>query len=225
MRILRRQFSLWGRVCGAGAIFLCAGCMEMFQIKQRVIVDAICAPGAAKPAGLSYRLMIRKSVATSQPVQLPVIKACVDASLIRAGLYEAPPTVPSDIFIEINFGMDTTTRIDPAARESFLQFSARSNHQHQIDSSLNEEELWDVRVAIMGLAGRLETAMPLLATVASNNMGADTHTETVLQVADNSPEVASVRQMALQSLTVQTKSTTQAVSASATATAGATTAK
>jgi len=199
MKLLRRYFSLLSMLLGVGAVVWTSGCAGMFQTKQRVLVDAIAAPDAPKPAGQSYRLVIKKSLVTGQPVQLPVIKACIDAALVREGMYEAPPNVPSDVFIEINYGMDTTTRIDASARESFLQLSARANHKRTIDAS-QEEELWDVRVALTGLAGRLETAMPLLSTVASKYIGTDTHMETILQIADGSPEVSAVRENAVKAL-------------------------
>ena len=200
MNFTRSFFSRRALVVGVGAVLWSAGCStDWLIIKQKVMVDAISAPGAPKPAGQSYRLMARKSVVTSQQVQLPVIKACVDAALLQQGLYEAPSNVPSDIFIEVNYGMDTSSRVDPSTRESFLQLSARANHRRALDTS-QEEELWDVRTAITGLAGRLETAMPLLATVAAKYAGTDTHEETVQRVADNSPEVNAVRDNAVKSL-------------------------
>lgn len=200
MNFTRIFFPRPALVLGVGVVLWSAGCStDWWRVKQKVMVDAISAPGAPKPAGLSYRLLARKSVVTGQPVQLPVIKACIDAALIQQGMYEAPPNVPSDLFIEVNYGMDTSSRVDPSTRESFLQLSARANHRRAIDSA-QEEELWDVRTAITGLAGRLETAMPLLATVAAKYAGTDTHAETVQQVSDNSPEVNAVRDTAVKSL-------------------------
>jgi hypothetical protein len=215
MNILRRHCLPLSLLLGAGTVVLLAGCIGIFQTKQRVVVDSISAPGTAKPTGQSYRLVARKSVVTGIPVQIPVIKACLDAALIRSGLYEAPPAVPSDIFIEINFGMDTTTRIDASARESFLQLSARANRKRGLDTSQEEEELWDVRVSLTGLAGRFETAMPLLATVAGNYLGTDTHVETVLEIPENSPEVAGVRETALTALRGMPPPATQAAAAAA----------
>ena len=199
MNPLRRYFSPLVRALGAGAILATAGCADLFVVKQKIMIDAISAPDAPKPAGQSYRLVARKTVVSAQQAQVPVIKACVDAALIRWGMYEAPPNVPSDIFIELNYGMDTTSRVDASLRESFLQLSARANTAHTVDLA-KEEELWDVRVAVRGLAGRLESAMPMLSTVAAKYIATDTRVETTLEIADNSPEVKATRETAMKAL-------------------------
>lgn len=219
MKFLRRYFSGLSVLLAVGMVVGTAGCAGMFQTKQRVLVDAIAALDAPKPAGQSYRV-IKKAGLLSQPASFTVIKACVDAGLARAGMYEAPSNVPSDIFVEINYGMDTTTRIDAAARESFLQLSARSNRKRTIDDFKGEEELWDVRVAITGLAGRLESVMPLLSTVGSKYVGTDTHVETVLQISDGSPEVSALRESVIRALSIQSQSPPPS-SPPQTATAGA----
>jgi len=184
---------------GALTILLGAGCKNMFVPKQKVLVDAISAPGIAKPSGLSYRLVAKKSVVTSQTAQLPVIAACLNSALVGAGMFEAPPKVPSDLFIEVTYGMDTAGRVDPSTRETFLQLSARSNHAHSMDTS-HEEELWDVRVAVTGVVGRIESAMPLLCWVAASYAGSDTRVETTIEILQNSPAVAAVREGALKIL-------------------------
>ena len=183
----------------AFALLLVAGCKDLFVPKQKVLVDAISAPGMMKPSGKSYRLVARKSVVTGQQAQLPVIAACLNSALIGVGMFEAPPKVPSDVFIEVTYGMDMTGRVDPATRESFLQLSARANNTHSLDTS-HEEELWDVRVAVKGVAGRLESAMPLLCWAAASYAGTDTHIETTIEVPQNSPAVAGVREGALKIL-------------------------
>ncbi len=185
---------------GAVALLLLnAGCGNLFVPKQKVLVDAISAPDIAKLSGQSYRLVARKSVVTGSQAQLPVIAACVNAALTTIGMFEAPAKVPSDVFIEVTYGMDTTGRVDPSTRESFLQLSARANHAHAMESP-HEEELWDVRVAVAGVAGRLESAMPLLCSVASAYAGTDTHVETTVEILQNSPAVAGVREAALKIL-------------------------
>jgi hypothetical protein len=181
------------------SLLLNAGCRNIFVPKQRITVDAISAPGMTKPAGKSYRLVARKSVVTGQQAQLPVIAACLNSALIGIGMYEAPPKVPSDIFIEVTYGMDSTGRVDPSTRESYLQLSARANAARSLDTS-REEELWDVRVGVKGVAGRLESAMPLLCWAAASYAGTDTHVETPLEVPQNSPAVEAVRQGALKIL-------------------------
>ena len=200
MNRIRRIFGPPALALGLGALLLTAGCTgNIFVPKQRVLVDAIAAPGLAKPAGKSYRLVARKSVVTGQQAQLPVIAACLNSALLSTGMFEAPLSVPSDIFIEVGYGMDAAGRADPATRESYLQLSARANAGRSLDSS-REEELWDVRVAVKGVAGRLESAMPLLCWAAAAYAGTDTHIETTVEVPQNSPAVESVRQGALKIL-------------------------
>jgi hypothetical protein len=200
MNHFSRPFRSLARLIGAAAAMLwLGGCGNLFIPKQKVLVDAIAAPGIARPSGQSYRLVPRKSVVTGQTAQLPVIAACINSALTMAGMFEAPPNVPSDIFIEVAYGMDMAGRIDPSTRETFLKLSARANHAHSIDST-REEELWDVHVAVAGVSGRLESAMPLLSQVASTYVGTDTHVETTVEVLQNSPAVAAVREGALRIL-------------------------
>ena len=59
------------------------GCKNIFIPKHKVLVDAITAPGVGKPTGLSYRLVARRSTVGNVPVQVPVVKACLDAALTR----------------------------------------------------------------------------------------------------------------------------------------------
>src|SRR5207302_8542795 len=120
---------------GAVALLLEAGCMDMFVPKQKVLVDAISAPGITKPSGKSYRLVARKSVVTGQQAQLPVIAACLNSAVVGIGMFEAPPKVASDIFIEVYYVMDMSGRLDPATRERFLERSAGANTAHSLDSS------------------------------------------------------------------------------------------
>ncbi len=195
-RRLFRSLTWW---IGAGAILWLGGCTDLFVPKQRVLVDAIAAPGIAKPSGQSYRLVARKSVVTGQTAQLPVIAACLNSALTMVGMFEAPPNVPSDIFIEVAYGADMAGRVDPSTRETFLKLSARANHSRSLDAT-HDEELWDVRVAVAGVAGKLESAMPLLTQTAAVYVGTDTRVETTIQVLQNSPAVAAVREGALKIL-------------------------
>lgn len=185
--------------CGVAAMLALGGCGNLFVPKQKVLVDAIAAPGIPKLSGQSYRLVARKSVVTSQNAQLPVIAACINSALSMVGMFEAPPSVPSDIFIEVAYGMDPGGRVDPSTRESFLKLSARANHSRSIEST-HDEELWDVRVAVAGVAGKLESAMPLLSQTAAVYAGTDTKIETTIQVLQNDPAVAAVREGALKIL-------------------------
>jgi len=203
MNQLRRLFRSPTWLIGAVALLGFGGCKDLFVPKQKVLVDAIAAPGIPKLSGQSYRLVARKSVVTGQTAQLPVIAACINSALTTVGMFEAPPNVPSDVFIEVSYGMDTTGRGDPSTRESFLKLSACANHSHSIEAT-RDEELWDVRVAVAGIAGKLESAMPLLSDIAAKYAGSDTHAETTIQVLQNSPEVAAVREGAIKILDAKT---------------------
>lgn len=176
-----------------------AGCNNVFVPKHRVLVDAIVAPGFDKTANLSYRLIAKKSTVTNTTMQVPVVKACVDAALNGIGMFEAPPNVPPAIFIEVNYGTDTAGRVEPSMRETFVQLSARANADRGIDRGTGPE-LWDVRVGVLGISGRVESAMPLLCAVAANHIGTDTKMETKLEIPQNSPLIASVRDTAVKTL-------------------------
>jgi hypothetical protein len=175
-----------------------------------VLVDAISAPGAAKPSGKSYRLVAKQSVLTQAGVQMPVVKACVDAALAGQGLFEPPVNVAPDYFIEVGYGTDTSGRVDPASRETYLQLSARENANGAVDRGTGPE-VWDVRVAVLGIAGRVESAMPLLCAVAANYIATDTHIETKVEIPQNSPMILSVRENAIKAL--EAKAATTAPSA------------
>lgn len=183
----------------AGALVCTAGCNNIFVAKHKVLVDAITAPGLEKPTGKSYRLLAKKSVVSQTQVQIPVVKACVDAALVGLGMYEPPANVAPDLFIEVGYGTDSTGRVDPSTRETFLQLSARQNPEKSLDKGTGPE-VWDVRVAVLGIAGRIEAAMPLLCAVAANYIATDTHMETKVDIPQNSPMVASVRESAIKAL-------------------------
>jgi len=195
----RRVFTV---LAGVAALLVAAGCANPFVAKHRVLVDAISAPGAPKTAGASYRLLAKKSVISQVPAQVSVIKACVDAALVTKGMYEPPPNVAPDLFIEVAYGVDTTPKVDAASRETFLQLSARSNPTKAVDRGTGEE-LWDVRVSVLGINGRMETAMPLLSAVAADYLGTDTKLETKIEVRQNEPKIGAVRESAIKTLEAQ----------------------
>ena len=186
-------------VMGACMAMACIGCGNIFVTKHKVLVDAISAPGATKPSGKSYRLLAKKAVVNQAQVQIPVVKACVDAALASQGMFEPPPNVAPDLFIEVGYGTDTTGRLDPGARETYLQLSARENASGTPDRGTGPE-VWDVRVAVLGIAGRVESAMPLLCAVAANYIATDTHIETKVEIPQNSPMILAVRENAIKSL-------------------------
>ncbi len=181
----------------AGAL-LSPGC-NVFIAKHKVLVDSICAADAPKPAGMSYRLVAKKSMVNQSAGQVSVIKACIDAALATKGMYEPPPSVAPDLFIEVGYGVDSTPRIDASARETFLQLSARSNPEKAVDRGTGPE-VWDVRVGVLGVAGRMETAMPLLCAVAADYMGTDTKLETKIEIPQNAPVIGAVRETAIKTL-------------------------
>ncbi len=184
---------------GLVGLLLLSGCGNIFVQKHRVLVDALAAPDT-KVAGKSYRLSARKSVVgNAQQVQVQVVKACVDAALTGIGMYEAPEKVAPDVFVEVGFGTDTAGRTDPKSRETFVQFSGRTNPGRSLDRATGPE-IFDVKVAVLGLSGRMESAMPVLTAVAAKHIGTDTKSETKLEIPHNAPEVESVRLTAIKAL-------------------------
>src|SRR5581483_7959903 len=95
------------------ASLLGGGCRNLFVARHKVLVDAIAAKGTTKPAGLSYRLVAKRSIISATPVQIPVVKACVDAALATQGMFEPPASAAPDLFIEVSYGRDTAPRADP----------------------------------------------------------------------------------------------------------------
>lgn len=178
---------------------LLAGCGTMFVPKHKVTVDAICAPGVAKPAGLSFRLVARKSILSLPQTNVGVVSACVSAALAHAGMYEAPPKVAPDLMIELSCGQDSAPRADPTMKETFLELSARTNLGKAMEGS-REPEIWNVHVSIQGLAGRIESAMPLLSAVAASYTAMDTRFQTLIEVPQNNASIAAVREAALKTL-------------------------
>ena len=199
MKRSSRASQLLAWAVGAGLVLATAGCGSIFVSKHKVLVDSITAPGVPKPAGLSYRLVAKKSVVNQGQMQVPVVKACVDAALVSLGMYEPPASVAPDLFIEVGYGVDTGGRVDPASRETFIQLSARDNPGRSNDRPTGQE-IWDVRVAVLGVAGRVETAMPLLCAVASGYIASDTRMETKVEIAQNDPRIAAVREAAIKIL-------------------------
>jgi hypothetical protein len=185
-------------VVGAVVALLLAGCGSIFVPKHKVGVDAICAAGVTKPAGKSFRLVGKRSLA-GQPVNLSVVAACISAALAHEGMYEAPVIAPADLLIEVQCGQESGPRLDPSARETFLELSARPNVGKAMEQS-REPEIWNVRVSIQGLSGRVENAMPLLSAVAASFAATDTKFQTTIDVPQNSATVASVRETAVKTL-------------------------
>jgi hypothetical protein len=196
--------------------FLPAGCNSIFVPKHKVLVDAISAPGVIKPTGKSYRLVAKRSMV--QQASVPVVKACVDAALNGAGMFEPPANVAPDYFIEVSFGRESAPRADAAARETFLEMSARTNPEGSNEKATGPE-IWDVKVAVLGVVGAIETAMPLLAAVAANYVANDTRLEAKVEVPQNSPMVEAVRAQAIKIL--EGKNMPQTASAAPAGTAGA----
>lgn len=201
MNLKGRIFSSRVRSWVAGAVLaaLLAGCGNLLVPKHKVTVDAICLAGVAKPAGMSFRLVARKGLLNQSQVSVGVVSACVSAALANAGMFEAPEIAPADLVIEVNCGQDSAPRADPSMKETFLELSARTNQGKSMTSS-REPEIWNVRVSIQGLAGRIESAMPLLSAVASSYTAADTRFQTMIDVPQNNASIAVVRETAIKTL-------------------------
>jgi hypothetical protein len=180
------------------SLALSSGCGSVFFGKLHVLVDALTATDAPKPNGLSYRLLWRRS-AMSPPVAQPIIAECVRAALNGRGMFEAPPRVPPDVFVEVGYGRDSAPQIQASDRETFLQLSGRTNPEKSLITPTGHE-VWDVRVALRGLRGPVENAMPALASVASDHLGADTRVQSRVDIPRNAPEIELVRQAALKAL-------------------------
>ena len=167
--------------------------------KHRVSVDAICAAGVALPAGQSFRLVAKKSILAQGQVNTGVISACVGAALAHVGMFEAPAIAPPDMIIEVSCGQEAGSRIDPGSRETYLELSARPNSARAMERS-REPEIWNVRVAVHGLVGRIETALPLLSAVASSYAAMDTRFSTMIEVPQNNASITAVREAAMKTL-------------------------
>jgi hypothetical protein len=178
---------------------LLGGCGNIFAAKHKITVDAIAAAGVAKPAGQSFRLVAKKSILSQGQVNVSVISACVTAALAHAGMFEAPAIAPPDLVIEVNCGQEAGPRTDPGSRETYLELSARTNKARAMDSS-RDPEIWNVRVSVHGLVGRIETAMPVLSAVAASYVATDTKVQTMIEVPQNSASIKSVRETALKTL-------------------------
>lgn len=186
-------------LAGVGAACWLAGCGNIFVPKHKVTVDAICAAGVEKPAGKSFRLVAKKTVLAQSPANVGVISACVSAALAHAGMFEAPAIAPPDLLVEVSCGQESAPRADPASRETYLELSARPNRAKVMESS-REPEIWNVRVSIQGLTGRIESAMPLLSAVAASYTAADTRFQTMIEVPQNNVSITAVREAALKTL-------------------------
>lgn len=162
-------------------------------------MDAICAAGVTPPAGQSFRLVARKSILAQGQVNAGVISACVGAALGHVGMFEAPAIAPPDMIIEVSCGQEAGSRIDPSSRETYLELSARPNSARAMERS-REPEIWNVRVAVQGLVGRIETALPLLSAVASSYVAMDTRFSIMIEVPQNNASITAVREAAMKTL-------------------------
>jgi len=184
-----------------------AGCESgALATKQRVYVDAISAPAdVLKEVGPSFQLTAKRSMVAGQQASLPAIVACVNAALAGRGLFEAQPNTVPDLFIEVTYGRNALPREVRFGNEVHLRLVARRNVARTVLQT-ESEEVWDVRVGIPGVNARLESAMPLLATVASEHIGKDTQSEVPFDMLKNSPAVQAVRDSATRALGLPTSS-------------------
>lgn len=206
-----RRAVLWA----LGLVFpFLAGCESgVLASKQRVYVDAISAPAEVlREAGASYQLTAKRTMVAGQQASLPAIVACVNAALAGRGLFEAPPNAVPDLFVEVTYGRNALPREVQYGNEVHLRLVARRNLARTVLQT-ESEEVWDVRVGVPGVNARLESAMPLLATVASEHIGKDTQTEIPFEILKNSPAIQAVRDNATRALGLPTTPPGQAPNA------------
>ena len=110
-----------------------------------------------------------------------------------------------DLFIEVTYGRNALPREVQYGNEVHLRLVARRNLARTVLQT-ESEEVWDVRVGVPGVNARLESAMPLLATVASEHIGKDTQSEVPFDMLKNSPAVQAVRDTATRALGLPTTS-------------------
>lgn len=183
----------------AAAMLLGTGCETVSGPRQRVGVDAICAVGVTKPTGKTFRLLEKRTVKAGQPVKSEILAACVGAALVREGMVEAAAGAPADLEIEMNLSIQGGLRADPMMLDTVLELSARGNAARTTEGARGPE-VWNVRASIRGLRGRMENALPLLATVVAGAAATDTKILTKVEVAENAPAVVAVREAAVKAL-------------------------
>lgn len=182
----------------AGLLALLAGCAALAP-KHRILVDAITSPGALKPSGQSYRLLLveRGGAGTRYAMAKHLVEACVNSSLSTVGMFEAPANAAPDVFITATYGVDGAARSDPHGREAFLQLSGRSNPDKSLTVTKSSPEIWDVRAGFMSGTTNPVASMPMLAATAVNYIATDTKVETRVEVAQNAPNVQQIREAAI----------------------------
>lgn len=182
----------------AALVALAAGCASLAP-KYRILIDSITSPGAAKPSGQSYRLLLveRGGAGTRYAMAKHLVEACVHSSLGTVGMFEAPPNAAPDVFVTATYGVDGAARTDPRGRETFLQLSGRANPERSFTVTKSAPEIWDVRAGFMSGTTNPVSAMPMLAATAVNYIATDTRYETRVEVAQDAPNVKQIREAAI----------------------------
>lgn len=206
----------------AGLVALSSGCAALAP-KHRILVDAITSPGAAKPSGQSYRLLLveRGGAGTRYAMAKHLVEACVNASLGTVGMFEAPASAAPDVFITATYGVEGAARSDPHGREAFLQLSGRSNPDGSLTVTKSSPEIWDVRAGFMSGTTNPVGSMPMLAATAVNYIATDTRVETRVEVAQDAPNVKQIREAAIKRIEAAGGNVPAADSATATSAAPA----
>lgn len=181
------------------AMSLLAGCMEPLVTTRFVKVDAIAASGVEKPVGKSFRLLGRPSNINQGQMNVGIISACVAVALSDVGMFEAPEIAPSDFFVVVTAGQDTTPSRRPWAREVYLELSAHPNSQRSLDK-MRDNEIWNVRVTAKGLNGPPESVIPMLSTIASSYLAMDTHGQVEIEARMDNPSILAVRETTIKRL-------------------------
>jgi hypothetical protein len=175
----------------AGLSLVLAGC-SAFAVKQDVKVDAITST-TTLARGSSYLITVRNTELLKEAATHAFALGAVHAALEGKGQFVAPDRTDPQYVVEIDYGVGSSIQqvYTGPIQEKFLSLSARD-----FVRGGRGEELWNIRVTVTEAGASLSHALPLLAVVALDHAGSDTHGEKTVQIPMKSPSVARVRILA-----------------------------
>ena len=160
----------------------------------RVGVDAISSPSAA--GAQSFKLVPKYPGSVQGPDVHAYAIAAIKASLETKGMFESPKGTRPEMLVEFDYGVGHTVPLldGTPVVEKFLHISARRYEEKNPAGRNRGEELWDVRTTLVSPSASVEHALPLLAAVAVDYIGRDTHAEQTVKIPRNSPTVQHVKE-------------------------------